>query len=224
MNTKTWLSVLAVSLALSGCAQYQQQQAALQYQQNMASAKDNMDRVCKEAYNRPEMDVVRDQVPADPRKATVQQLSDKRLPTKAQREVVANFESLAAVCIQATANYVHAYAPYASQALDEDHQRTKLLLAKMYDGHMTFGQFNQERAKINADFVKEAYAAQSQYRSQQQQLAIQQQQLNIQREQAAIAAQQAYHPYVAKPYVMPTITPTTTNCYRTGYSVTCHSY
>lgn len=221
MKMKKWLSAAVVITALGGCAQYQQRQAAMQYQQNMSAARDNVNLVCKDSYKQPAIDIVRDQVPADARKATVAQLSDTRLPTPAQRDVIANFESLAAPCIQATANFVQLYAPYATQALDQETQESKFLLAKMYGGHMTFGEFNQERSKISSEFAKEAYAAQNKYRSQQQQNAIQQQQLNIQREQAEIAAQQAYHPYVQKPYIMPVPRSTTTNCYNNGVGVTC---
>lgn len=224
---KGLLAAIPTVIVLSGCAQYEQQQAAFQYQQNMIESQGVVTRVCRDAYNRPEMNPVRAQIPADPSKATVEQLSDTRLPTSLQRQVFANFERWGAVCIQATANYVHEYAPYATQALDEDNQKSKLLLAKMYDGHMTFGEFNQKRAEIHSAFVKEAYAAQNQYRSQQQQVAIQQQQLQAQRAEAAAAlirAENSYRP--PQTYMLPIPVPrtTTTNCQRWGNSINCTSY
>lgn len=214
MNVKVWLLVAPALLA--GCAQYQN----AQYQKAMKLSAQNMGEVCRMAVNDPAIDPIRAKVVPVNDRMTVEQLSDTTYPTAADKSAISALDKAHSTCVDAAGDYMRQYAPFAIPAFTKRSEVERSLIAHLYAGTITYGDFDTQRQKAASDFKAEAYAAQSAYQDQQRQIAAQEM-------RARAAAFSAIHPYTPPPLYMPpmqTHRPVTTQCSRFGASINCTSY
>lgn len=205
MGTVARLAVIGASCVLvSGCAQYQTQQA----QKQILSARQALSAVCQQVMADPRLDPTRRQIADAPLKTTVAQMADPTFPTPAQRDAIEHRQDYSQPCIQAREQYLSTYAPAALPIYQQAEQNERAMLAWLLGGKVTFGQFNTERSKA----AGQAWAA---MQDAERTRVAQAQQLQIQRQQAA--AQSAQYNL----NLMRAFTPHQTNCTRFGNSVNC---
>lgn len=217
-NAGIWV-LLAVLGLLSGCAQYQQQQA----QKQMTSAAQAVTAVCAQTFADPRFDVTRSQISDSPLKTTVAQMADTRYPTPAQRNAIEHREDYSQPCIDAWQKYLAAYAPAALPIYQEAEQEERARLASLLSGKVTFGEFNTVRARAITRAWADMQSAERARVAAAQRLYLQQQQTNLVQQQAIqnslYLMQQSMKP---APAVQPMLR--TTNCYGSGRSIQCQSF
>lgn len=205
MRVMARLVVIGFSVLLvSGCAQYQTQQA----QKQMLSAQQAMIAVCQQTMSNPKLDPTRNQIADAPLKTTVGQMADATFPTSAQRDAIEHREEYSQPCIQAREQYLSTYAPAALPIYQQAEQNERAMLARLLGGKVTFGQFNTERSKA----ASQAWAA---MQDAERTRVAQAQQLQIQRQQAASQSAQ-YNLNLMRAF-----TPRQTNCTAFGNTVSC---
>lgn len=204
---KKYLIVVAVA-ALSGCAPLISQQRAQQAQ----LAHDGAVGICQAVYDSDAYAPIRAQVPNNALHPTVAHLGDNRKATPEQVRVIAHIDEISKPCRDSVAAYMNAYAPAAAPynlAMQTD---INALWARLMNGEITFGQFNQARADVAAAAMEKAQYAEAQRVSQQQQLSLQQQQFFLQQQQYWNSLRQQVPQ------------PATVNCHTMGGFTNCTRY
>lgn len=209
------ISVLGL---LSGCAQYQQQQA----QQQMTSAAQVVTAICKQTFADPRFDVTRTQISDSPLKTTVAQMADTTYPTPAQHDAIEHREEYSQPCIDAWEKYLSAYAPAALPIYQEAEQEERSRLASLLSGKVTFGQFNTERSRATTKAWADMQSAERARVAAAQQLHLQQQQTSLAQQQAIQNSLYLMQRSMRPPAVQPTLR--TTNCYGSGQAIQCQSF
>lgn len=194
------------AVLLSGCAQYQAQQA----QKQAMTAAQAMQSVCHQAEADSRLDPTREQIADSPLKVTVAQMADTRRPTPLQRDAIEHRQDYLQPCILAMQQYLSTYSPSALPIYQEGEQNERALLAQLLSGNMTFGQFNTARSKSATTTWTAMQNAERESIAQAQQLQLRQQQA------AGQAAQNDFN-------LMRALTPRTATCTGFGNSVTCTS-
>lgn len=189
---------------LPGCAQYQLQQR----QNAMAIAQLSMNGTCQAALQNHKLDLTREQIPDNPLKATVAQLTDKRYPAPEQRAAIGHREDYLLPCLQASEQYFSEFAPAALPIYQEMQQEGMIRLAALASGKMTFGQYNTERSRAVSQAWAQMQQAENARVAQARQLYLQQQAVQQQAIQNNINTMRA-------------LTPRTTTCSRFGQTVNC---
>lgn len=175
---KKYLAFSAIA-ALSGCAQM----AAQQHAQQSQAAHERAVSICQAVYDSEAYTPLRGQVPNNALHPTVAQLGDSRKATPEQAVVIRRIDEISKPCLDSIGAYLNAYAPAAAPYHLTMQTDMRALWARLMNGELTFGQFNQARAGVAADAMEKAQYAESQRISQQQKLSLQQQQLHLQQQQ-----------------------------------------
>lgn len=203
-------------LLVAACASPQQTRMA-----DMRASEERMDAICDASVKNPILDPIRDKMPSKISKATIAQLSDASMPNDQEKAVLLAMDDVIAECRSAQIKNIEMFgAPGTSAALLNLFQREKMARAALWQGKITFGQYNTARSESSAEFVQSANAAvQSARQAQAQDDAA--------RRAAALQylssrPQPSIQPIV--PYVMPTSRPIQTNCIRNGATTNCTSY
>jgi hypothetical protein len=198
--------VLIAALALAGC------NATMPQQQSRPTAADDPSGMCfKTVPDNPRIAVLKSKIPLDnPRSATVEMLSSTDRPTDEERKALSIWAEHRAACTESGRSFRARYAPPGwALAVEEGQAALTQMIANLYSGAMTYGQFNGERsrlaiqtqAKLEATSRNAQHAEAQDRRAAEQAAAIQQMQ--------TIQILQAMQPPVVAP-MAPLITPTTT--------------
>lgn len=164
---------------------------------------------------------------------TLEMLADKTKANEQEKKAISAFSAERQRCIELGSAYRRANLPMpVTLALEEGGSSSTALLAKLYAGDFTFGEYNAARAansaNIQARLVEyDRQANQAQAQASADDAARRQAAANaFLATQQAIQAQQQVSPAPTYQIVQPpTIrTPTTTNCQRWGNQVNCTSY
>jgi hypothetical protein len=166
---------------------------------------------------------------------TLEMLANDKKPTAAEKIALAKWDSLRQPCIKMNTEWNESrLAPNVTVVIDKVAGQFKEILADLYSGKITYGQFakirqaNSDKAKVEIANIDQQNQNNSfQQKQQQQQLEQQAAATAAQERQAnnALATQMLLNnkPYQAPvPYqVQPIKPPTTTNCYKMGNSINC---
>lgn len=130
---------------------------------------------------------------ASANKQTIAQLADPSRPTEDEKALISTWGTQRMACVEQGARFRTEYAPPGVGAAFEDNQRRLIvLLAKLYAGELTYGQFNQARNESSGVFQAQMQQLQQQMNAQNrasQERAAAQNQLEAQQRQAATQAQ-----------------------------------
>lgn len=158
---------------------------------------------------------------------SIELLANKDKPNEAQRSAISAYGAARMNCMEAGSAYRQAnMPPVIASLMDEGRQNVNMLLAKLYRGDLTFGEFHEARVE-NGNRVRERMRVDDRYRAEAQ--------ANAQaRSNAALGAalqnyqtQQVQQQQLLNQQLQQQIRPpttTTTNCNRFGNQVNCTTY
>ena len=175
---------------------------------------------------------------------TLEILANDKKPSSAEKSALAKWDALRQPCIKQSSEWNSShYAPNIAVIADRVGSQFKSLLADLYAGKITYGQFakarqaNLDNAKaeaVNLDQQNKNANAQNQQRQQELNQQAQQADAQNQAQRNALATQMILNnkPYQAPaPYQMPPLqaptpirAPTNTNCRMVGNVMNCTSY
>lgn len=110
--------------------------------------------VCKDLYSQAAIDPIRAQLPftAPP---TFEQLTDTSKPTEQQKRAIAALDKARAACLQANMKEWQDWPAELLSATDRAAAREQLARVDLYNGKITFGEYNATAQRIGADLGKE---------------------------------------------------------------------
>ena len=169
---------------------------------------------------------------------TLEELANDKKPTPAEKSALVKWDSLRQPCIKQSLEWSNAhFAPNVVVIIDRLGGQFKSLLADLYSGKMTYGQFakarqaNADNAKaemVNTNQQNQNVSTQNQQRQQQLNQQAQQAEAQNQAQRNALATQMILNnkPYQAPaPYQMPQLqtpnAPVNTNCRMIGNTMNC---
>jgi hypothetical protein len=174
---------------------------------------------------------------------TLEILANDKKPSPAEKSALAKWDALRQPCIKQSVEWNNShYAPNIAVIANRVASQFKSLLADLYSGKMTYGQFAKARQANLDNAIAEAVNIDQQNRNANAQNQQRQQELNQQAQQAdaqnqiqrqALANQfitnnkpyQVPMPQAVTPYQMPQLqTPKSTNCQKIGNSINCTTY
>jgi hypothetical protein len=154
-------------------------------------------------------------------KQTIAQLADSSKPTESEKAMISAWGTQRMACMEQGTRFRAQYAPPGMGAAFEDNQRRIIsLLAKLYSGELTYGQFNQARNESSAYFFAQvrqiSQQLDSQQRAERDRLDAQRQ-YEAQRQQAEAQAQfqsglQLLQMARPQPMQMPNLLQPSVNC------------
>jgi hypothetical protein len=165
-----------------------------------------------------------------PENASLDMLSDKSYPTAEERQVLSAWKSARDACTALGASFRAQYAPLDFQAtLNANLTRLNELIARLYGGDITYGEFNRTRAE-NAARNAQAMAGVAQRERDANAAAAAQEEQNrraavgmaLQNMQAQQAIQQQTQ--IQQQQMLQMNRPRTTNCQRIGTQMNCTTY
>lgn len=193
--------IFVLALALSGCANMNQQ--------SRAGANDDPTVGCMDYYfSVPEIQVLNVRVGDVNRASQVSfaQLANRERPNEAEKHALSLWADARKRCVESGDEFRRQYAPPGFNTVYTNTQ-TRLLgaIARLYSGEITFGQFNAERTQISNDMAANMELAKANHMNA----------LNIQEQLTNDAAVQIMLQNAAR-------RPRQTDCYRVGPgSVSC---
>lgn len=165
-----------------------------------------------------------------PENASLEMLSNKAYPTPEERQVLSDWKEARDACSALGASFRAQYAPLDFQAnLNTNLIRVNALIAQLYGGEMTYGEFNRARAE-NAGRSAQAIAAVAQRERDANAAAAAQEEQNrraavgmaLQNMQTQQAIQQQNQ--IQQQQMLQMNRPRTTNCQRIGTQMNCTTY
>lgn len=200
-------------LVLSACAAARQQEA----QQAMNQATET----CMASLSSSDLDPIRGKLAFNASQITPELLAVPGTPNEPEKAALQVFFRKRADCNRENEEIADQYgAPFAVE-LKTAHAGYGTILAKLYQGEITYGTANQMLQQTYLTFLEQSQEKARQEAAQQQQnqmmwLGYMQQQQALQQQQAAQQQQMIQQQQMTKP--------TTTNCRWLGSTLNCNSY
>jgi len=185
--------VLLVTL-FGGCAAQQQQTQRAEFQHSMAALNSEY----RNALNADrKLDPIRDKISIyDPRDATLQMLSLTSTPSENEKRAIEEWQGVASAMRPKLMNQIQQYAPWSVPMFDMRWAAGLTLLADLYAGKITYGQYNRQRLEITTKFFQALQEREAELRREQAQMAQTQAQTAAQQSMATSAAFAAYQNYL----------------------------
>jgi hypothetical protein len=147
------------AVTMAGCAQYQAQQASRARANEIFAARQQLDAVCNATYENDSVRILHSKIPVTADKASLSQLSDQTKASPQEKIAIAAYEQLSAPCVAAAESYASNYGGPEVVSLYRDYLNVfKILRAQLWNGSLTFGQFNTQRAALDTEFQRKVAA------------------------------------------------------------------
>jgi hypothetical protein len=95
---------------------------------------------------------IRAKIPMTSKLATLEQMTDNSKPTKAEKKALEAYSELRKKYDAKDIEITNQYWPYIVSVRREFHRNLEELLAELYVGKVTYGQFNKRRKEISDNF------------------------------------------------------------------------
>jgi len=150
---------------------------------------------------------------------TLEMLSDKSYANDAEKKALSAYSAARQQCIDSGANYRRQNLPsQVTLTMEQSGQNITFLLAKLYAGEITFGEYNTRRVQ-NGSEARSRLSEYDQQRHRQQQAEAEQR-----RVESNNALQNFNNQMLLQQQINNANRPRTTNCQRLGSQVNCTTY
>jgi hypothetical protein len=154
-----------------------------------------------------------------PGSPSIEMLSDKTVPNEQERQALSTYSGERQRCIDLGGSYRRQNMPaQVTQVMEQGAQNVTFLLAKLYAGEITFGEYNTRRIQNGNE--SRARLTDFDQRRQQQQQADE----DRRRSDVANALQNMNNQMLLQQQINDANRPRTTNCQRIGAQVNCTTY
>lgn len=222
--------ILAALALLAGCDTMPQQQ--VQQAPRPTAADDPSVTCARRAAVMPQFAPLSEKIAINMRadQVSLEMLADRARPTDQEKALLSAWQQQRVACFDVGVSFRAAYAPPRYVAwLSSSHNGTSGLVARLYGGDMTYGEFNRARASLAAD--TEATRLEMQQRERETQAAAAAQDDANRRAAAGMMLQNMQNQQLLQQQLqqqqmqqMQQNRPSTTNCQRFGNQVNCTTY
>lgn len=99
-------------------------------------------------YASPRFDLIRQKLPLDVKKATLQNLSDTSIPNQSEKKVLEEFNKLTKSYKEKELALISQHYPYIVDVRQEFYGAMEKILLELYSGKLNFGEYNKKRIAI----------------------------------------------------------------------------
>ena len=202
---KILIGIMVTALVISGCATMQAQQEEKQ-----------MFAECKEKWKHHKFDTIRGKISAFEKNTSTRYTLIQDKVADSEKELLLDYSDLKDECANKAFDFYLKYIPWILPALAESRERSLVSFSELYNGRISYGEYNRLGAQSNALYLERWQRLQAEYAR----LSIAAQRNQIQASQNLfLAAQQLSTP---PPKLQSNIAHT--NCQWIGRQIQCMSY